>query len=93
VPASERDLAIVVARDTPAAALMGAIRKAGKPLLEQVELVDRYEGQPIATGQCSQAFRLRYRAPQRTLTDAEVEAAHQKVREALRRQFAAELRS
>ncbi|MEB3302098.1 MAG: phenylalanine--tRNA ligase subunit beta [Cyanobacteriota bacterium] len=93
VPASERDLACVVAQDTSASALLAAIRKAGKPLLEQVELVDRYEGEPIAQGQCSQAFRLRYRDPQRTLTDAEVEASHQKVREALQRQFAAELRS
>jgi len=93
VPASERDLALVVARDTTAAALLAAIRKAGKPLLEQVELVDRYEGEPIAADRCSQAFRLRYREPSRTLTDAEVEATHDKVREALRKQFAAELRS
>jgi phenylalanyl-tRNA synthetase beta chain len=93
VPASERDLALVVPKDTSAAALMTAIRKAGRPLLEQVELVDRYEGQPIAEGQCSQAFRLRYRDAQRTLTDAEVESTHQKVRDALQRQFAAQLRS
>ena len=58
-----------------------------------MEPVDRYEGQPIPEGRCSQAFRLRYRDPLRTLTDAEVEATHEKVREALRRQFAAELRS
>jgi phenylalanyl-tRNA synthetase beta chain len=93
VPASERDLALVVTRDTPAAALLAAIRKAGKPLLEHVELVDRYEGEPIPDDRCSQAFRLRYRDALRTLTDADVEATHQKVREALRRQFAAELRS
>ena len=93
VPASERDLALVVARETTAAALLAAIRKAGKPLLEHVELVDRYEGEPIPAGRCSQAFRLRYREARRTLTDAEVETTHQKVREALRRQFAAELRS
>ncbi|MEB3195323.1 MAG: phenylalanine--tRNA ligase subunit beta [Cyanobacteriota bacterium] len=93
VPASERDLALVVPKDTSCAALMTAIRKAGRPLLEQVDLVDRYEGQPIAEGHCSQAFRLRYRDAQRTLTDAEVEATHQKVRDALQRQFAAQLRS
>jgi phenylalanyl-tRNA synthetase beta chain len=93
VPASERDLALVVARDTAASTLLAAIRKAGKPLLEQVEVVDRYEGDPIAEGLCSQAFRLRYRDSQRTLTDAEVEATHQKVRETLQRQFAAQLRS
>jgi phenylalanyl-tRNA synthetase beta chain len=93
VPASERDLALVVPNATSASALMATIRKAGRPLLEQVELVDRYEGHPIADGHCSQAFRLRYRDPQRTLTDAEVEATHQKVRDALQRQFAAQLRS
>ena len=93
VPAAERDLALVVARETTAAALLAAIRKAGKPLLEQVELLDRYEGEPIPDGSCSQAFRLRYRDARRTLTDTEVEATHGKVREALRRQFAAELRS
>ncbi|MFN9658762.1 MAG: phenylalanine--tRNA ligase subunit beta, partial [Cyanobacteriota bacterium] len=93
VPASERDLALVVARDTTAAALLAAIRKAGKPLLEHVELVDRYEGEPIPADRCSQAFRLRYRDSRRTLTDGEVEATHEKVREALKRQFAAELRS
>jgi phenylalanyl-tRNA synthetase beta chain len=93
VPASERDLALVVPRDTLVGAVLATIRKAGKPLLEQVDLVDRYEGEPIAAGHCSQAFRLRYRDPRRTLTDGEVEAAHQKVREALTRQFAAQLRS
>ena len=41
VPASERDLALVVPRDVATSALLGAIRKAGKPLLEQVVLVDR----------------------------------------------------
>ncbi|MDA1156533.1 MAG: phenylalanine--tRNA ligase subunit beta, partial [Cyanobacteria bacterium] len=44
VPASERDLALVVPTDTASAQLLNAIRKAGKPLLEQAELVDRYDG-------------------------------------------------
>jgi phenylalanyl-tRNA synthetase beta chain len=93
VPASERDLALVVDRDTTTSALLAAIRKAGKPLLEHVELVDRYAGEPIPPDRCSQAFRLRYRDSLRTLTDTEVETTHEKVRAALRRQFAAELRS
>ncbi len=92
VPASERDLALVVPTDTTAAALLAAIRKAGKPLLEQAELVDRYEGAQLEAGRCSQAFRLRYRDSGRTLTDEEVEAAHGRVREALERQFGAEQR-
>jgi phenylalanyl-tRNA synthetase beta chain len=92
VPASERDLALVVPTDTRAADLLAAIRKAGKPLLEQAELIDRYEGLQVEAGRCSQAFRLRYRDTARTLTDEEVEAAHRRVREALERQFGAEQR-
>jgi phenylalanyl-tRNA synthetase beta chain len=93
VPASERDLALVIPHDTTAAALLSAIRKAGKPLLEQADLIDRYEGDQVGEGLCSQAFRLRYRDPARTLTDEEVEKAHQKVRAALEKQFQAQLRS
>jgi phenylalanyl-tRNA synthetase beta chain len=93
VPASERDLALVVSRETTAAALLQAIRKAGKPLLEQVDLVDRYSGSQVEEGCCSQAFRLRYRDERRTLTDEEVQKAHDKVRASLEKQFGARLRS
>ena len=93
VPASERDLALVVEGGVTAADLLQAIRKAGKPLLEQAELIDRYVGEQVKTGFCSQAFRLRYRDASRTLTEAEVEEAHGRVRQSLERQFAAELRS
>ncbi|MFY8148539.1 MAG: phenylalanine--tRNA ligase subunit beta [Prochlorococcaceae cyanobacterium] len=93
VPASERDLALVVSRSTQAAELLSAIRKAGRPLLEQAELVDRYSGSQLGDDECSQAFRLRYRDPKRTLTDEQVEAAHEKVRAALEKQFGARLRA
>ena len=93
VPASERDLALVVSADTASAQLLNAIRKAGKPLLEQAELVDRYDGEQVAAGSCSQAFRLRYRDPKRTLKDVEVDEAHQKIRAALEKQFGAQLRA
>ncbi|MGB7564108.1 MAG: phenylalanine--tRNA ligase subunit beta [Prochlorococcaceae cyanobacterium] len=92
VPSAERDLALVVPRELIASRLIQAIRKAGKPLLEHVELVDRYEGEQVAAGRCSQAFRLRYRDSSRTLTDSEVEAVHGRIREALETQFDAQLR-
>jgi phenylalanyl-tRNA synthetase beta chain len=93
VPASERDLALVVSRDTASAQLLTVIRKAGKPLLEQAELIDRYEGEQVPDGHCSLAFRLRYRDAKRTLTDAEVDASHQTIRAALEQQFRAQLRT
>jgi phenylalanyl-tRNA synthetase beta chain len=93
VPASERDLAVVVSAERRSADLLQVIRKAGKPLLEQAELVDRYSGDQLAAGECSLAFRLRYRDPKRTLTDEEVERSHGAVRAALESQLGAQLRS
>lgn len=93
LPCSERDLAVVVPRNLPAGDLLQAIRKAGKPLLESVELIDRFEGGQLTENQCSQAFRLRYRGKESTLTDEQVQPVHDKVRKALVKQFDAELRS
>ena len=47
VPASERDLAVVVSNNCLSADLIQTIRKAGKPLLEHVELIDRFEGEQV----------------------------------------------
>ena len=58
-----------------------------------MELFDEYQGENVATGQRSLAFRLVYRSGDRTLTDAEVEPVHQKVREALVEKFGVTLRS
>ena len=93
VPASERDLAVVVDRSSKAGDLIQAIRKAGKPLLEHVELIDRFEGNQLGDNKVSQAFRLRYRSPNETLTDDKIQPVHDKVRAALSKQFKAELRS
>ena len=93
VPASERDLAVVVDRNSSAADLIQAIRKAGKPLLEHVELIDRFEGDQLGDQKVSQAFRLRYRSQSETLTDDKIQPVHDKVRAALSKQFKAELRS
>ncbi|EDY39611.1 phenylalanyl-tRNA synthetase, beta subunit [Cyanobium sp. PCC 7001] len=93
VPSAERDLALVVPVNTLAADLLQVIRKAGKPLLEHVELVDRYEGDQLGERECSQAFRLRYRDPERTLTDSDLEMAHGRIQAALEQQLGAKLRS
>jgi len=92
VPAAERDLALVVPSSTSSAELLGVIRQAGRPLLEKAELIDRYEGEQVARGQCSQAFRLRYRDAARTLTEEEVERAHSLIRQALEQKLGAQLR-
>ena len=92
VPASERDIACVVEDSVEAGAVLNAIKKAGSNLLEHVELLDRYSGDPIPDGQCSLAVRLRFRDAKATLRDDQVEPLVEKVRAALQRQFKAELR-
>ncbi|HEX2189146.1 MAG TPA: phenylalanine--tRNA ligase subunit beta [Longimicrobiaceae bacterium] len=74
-PASERDLALLVPRATAAAEVEAVVRASAGPLLEAAWPFDLYEGKGIPGGTRSVAFRLRFRAPDRTLTDAEVDSA------------------
>jgi phenylalanyl-tRNA synthetase beta chain len=91
-PAADRDVAIVVDEGIAHADIEGAIREAGAPLLEHVELFDVYRGEPIPAGRKSLAFAIRYRAPDRTLEDEEVSAAHGRIEDALRTRFNGEVR-
>jgi phenylalanyl-tRNA synthetase beta chain len=99
-PASSRDLALFASVQVSVSDLKRAIAKAaiadkhkGTSLLESVELFDEYQGKNVPEGQRSLAFRLVYRASDRTLTDEDVEPVHQKVREALVEKFGVNLRS
>ena len=92
-PAADRDIAFFAPIDVSVAELKRAIAYAGGQLLESVELFDEYKGQGVPAGQRSLAFRLIYRASDRTLTDVEVEPVHQKVRESLMEKFSLNLRS
>jgi phenylalanyl-tRNA synthetase beta chain len=62
-------------------------------LLESVALFDEYRGKNVPEGQRSLAFRLVYRAPDRTLTDQDVEPVQQNIREMLKERYRVELRS
>ena len=69
------DVALVTAADVAAADLTEALKDGGGDLLEEVRLFDLYTGEQVAQGQRSLAFRLRFRAPDRTLTSEEANAA------------------
>ena len=92
-PASDRDIAFFAPVKLNVAEIEKAINKAGKDLLESVELFDEYRGENVPQGKRSLAFRLVYRSRDRTLTDAEVEPVHQKVRDTLVEKFGVSLRS
>jgi phenylalanyl-tRNA synthetase beta chain len=92
-PASDRDIAFFVSAQVSVADLTRVIHKAGGSLLDSVTLFDEYRGEHVPTGQRSLAFRLIYRASDRTLSDADIEPVHQHVRDALIEKFRATLRS
>jgi phenylalanyl-tRNA synthetase beta chain len=72
-PANERDLALLVRHDLPAGAVAEAIRSAAGPLLEHAAPFDVYSGRGVPDEVRSVAYRLRFRAADRTLTDVEVD--------------------
>ena len=92
MPAAERDLAVVVNQAVGSGALTAAIQDAGQPLLETVHYLSRFDGGDLAPGACSHAFRLVFRGD-RTLTDAQVEAALATVMAALEERFNARRRA
>lgn len=71
----KEDVALVVEAGVPAADLQAALAAGAGELLESVRLFDVYTGQPVPEGKKSVAFALRFRAADRTLTDAEVASA------------------
>lgn len=89
-PMATQDVALVVADSIPAreveTALVAGAGAAGGGLLEQVRLFDVYTGEQTGEGRKSLAYTLRFRAPDRTLTDEEVAVARDAaVAEATRR--------
>ncbi len=79
-PATSRDLSFFVAQEVAAAELLDTLQKSAEPLLRQVALLEDYRGQGhVPSGQKALLFSLTYRSDDRTLTDEEVQKAHQKV--------------
>ncbi len=74
-----RDFAFVVAAGTPVDAVLRAARGADRALVSGVTLFDVYEGDKIAPGQKSVGVEVVFQPRERTLTDAEIEAASARV--------------
>ena len=91
-PSSLIDLAFEAADDIPAASIEGQLTRGGGKLLADVELFDVYRGQGVPEGSRSLAYRLRFQAPDRTLTDAEVAELRQACIDAVSKKTGATLR-
>jgi phenylalanyl-tRNA synthetase beta chain len=91
-PSVERDLAVVVDEIFPAQRIISWIKDLKHSLIEEVQVFDQYRGSPIPEGKKSLAYTISYRAEDRTLTDAEVNALHQNLVSQISEVFGAQLR-
>jgi phenylalanyl-tRNA synthetase beta chain len=88
-PSIVRDLSALLDAALPAAAVRGTIRTAAPATLTHVIEFDRYRGKGVPEGRVSLSLRLTFRSPERTLTDAEVDAAMDEIVAALAREHGA----
>jgi phenylalanyl-tRNA synthetase beta chain len=87
-----RDLAFLVDREVQSEALVRAARNAERNLVAEVSLFDRYAGDRLPEGKVSLALEVVLQPRERTLTDAEIEAAIAKVVAAVAKATGATLR-
>jgi phenylalanyl-tRNA synthetase beta chain len=94
-PAVDRDVALVVGRDVSHAKVRAAFAEAKEPLLERVTLFDIFAddaGERLPKDRKSMAYSVRYRSAERTLTDQEVNRAHEGLKAMLKQRLGCDFR-
>lgn len=91
-PQVRRDLAFVLDAQTPAGALLAALRAAASPAVRAIEVFDDYRGKGLAENQKSLAIRVVMQDTARTLTDEDVEETVRRLIDTALRQCNARLR-
>jgi phenylalanyl-tRNA synthetase beta chain len=91
-PSVRRDVAMLVPEATTHESVLQTVKQTKPANLENVELFDVFRGKHVPEGQKSLAYAFTYRALEKTLTDAEVNAAHAKIVEAFKSQLHASVR-
>ena len=92
MPSVVRDLSILVSESLPAADVRATIWSDAPAALVDVREFDRYQGKGVPAGSVSLSLRLRFRDPQRTLTDGEVQLGVDRIVAALMRAHGAVIR-
>jgi len=91
-PAIRRDVAMLVPESTTHDLVLQAVRQTKPANLESVELFDVFRGKNIEAGKKSMAYAFTYRNAERTLTDVEANAAHEKLVEQFKQRLQAVIR-
>ena len=92
-PAVRQDLAFTVPEEVSAGELVDTAREAAGPELTEITVFDVYRGRQLGAGQKSIAVRVAFQSPERTLSDEDAAVLRQKIADALRQRFGAELRT
>jgi phenylalanyl-tRNA synthetase beta chain len=91
-PGIRRDVAMLVPESTTHETVMQTVRTAKPANLESVELFDVFRGKNVPGGQKSLAYAFTYRSAEKTLTDAEVNAEHERMMEEFKQKLSAVIR-
>ncbi|MBU0706515.1 phenylalanine--tRNA ligase subunit beta [Patescibacteria group bacterium] len=84
-PSVQLDVSMVIPKRSMAGDYLNTIQKTDQKLITGVELIDEYTGDKIAADKRGLTYSITYQAPDRTLTEAEVEAVHRQVLERLKK--------
>jgi phenylalanyl-tRNA synthetase beta chain len=90
-PASDRDLSLLLPERLPLGPLLERISKERR--VEQVRLTDEYSGAQIPAGWRGVTLSVRYRHPDKTMSDKEIDSLHKALLDILEQDFHARLRS
>ena len=91
-PSVKRDISLVVSADTASGKLVDTVLNSREKLIEKCEVFDIYQGDTIGSGQKSVALSITYRSQTKTLTEKNVEKAHNKLVKLLSETYGGSLR-
>ena len=92
-PAVERDIALVVDKETTAAELLKVVAHNSRRIVRNAEIFDVYEGEHVEEGKKSVAMHIVYQAPDHTLTEEEIAPVHENILKKFADQLGAQLRA
>lgn len=78
-PASARDVSLLLADEIPAARVAEVIDQVAEPLVHRIRLLEDYRDAKLGDGRKGMLWSIEYRSPERTLTDVEVDKAHEAI--------------
>jgi phenylalanyl-tRNA synthetase beta chain len=89
----EQDFAVVVDAATPAVAVETTLRESAGPLASGFTLFDVYQGPQVGEGKKSLAYRIRFTAPDRALTDSDLGKVRTRIEKSLKQRVGGVLRA